>query len=481
MKRVISAVLAPLLLAALCSCSADDATDTMEQAGDAVPQTAQETETSPLSPLRGLDFAGADFQIGYPTKFADGMYDKYLLAEEMTGEIMNDTSLERYNTIAELLHINFSFRECLEEQVLAQALPTIMAGEDAYDLLQYSSSWENPINMIQQNALYNILSLPYVDLDAEYFYADINRQFAINDKLYFAASSYNNAGQLPLYMVFNKDLMTDMQIELPYETIMNGDFTYDYFLSSIKDTATDLDGDGKMGANDRWGYANLTALTNYMVFGFQISLVERTEQGAYIPSLQSEKLVSAMQKIVSFTKENAHALHPNSINPDGVHIFARGESLYTTSGTSMLDLRSIEKFDFGIAPYPKYDADQQTYACYLFVDPFCVPLTVQDTEKVGAVTEALAIVSAEKMTPAFLDVYVENKFLRDPESVEVARLLMDNVCIDITRYYDFAKGTITPYILLSNIKDAGTVVSHLASLTGAATAQAEEFFSVFYD
>lgn len=481
MKRAISGVLVLLILSALCSCSSDKTQIMDDITNDTIQNTEQTVETSPLSALQGVDFADADFRILYPGKFAGSMYDKYLLAEEMNGEIMNDTSLERYNVVSELLHITFSFQDLNADFVLSEALPTILAGEDAYDLLQYASAWENPISMIQQHALYNIQELPFIDLTADYFYTDINSQFVVNDKLFFAASSYNNAGQMPLYLVFNKNLMEDMNIELPYETILQGNFTYDYFLSSIQDTAMDLDGDGKMGADDRYGYANVTALTNYLVFGFDVSVVERTENGSYTPSLKEEKLVSAMQKILTFAKENADALSTNTINPDGVHIFTRGESLYTTTGTSALDLRSIEEFDFGIAPYPKYDENQREYCCYLFVDPFCIPVTVQDTDKVGAVTEALAIVSAEKMKPAFLEVYVENKLLRDTESVEVAQLLLDNVCIDITRYYDFAKGAITPYVLLSNIKDAGSVVSHLTSLSNSAAAQAETFFSVFFD
>lgn len=482
MKRIVAGCLVLLLLLSATGCSSDDVAEGANGTTQGEEQNATEQiETSPLDALNGLDFADADFCIAYSSQLKDGTYDKYLVAEEMTGEIMNDTSYERYNTVAQLLQINFTFAEHGEFAVLKETLPNILAGDDAYDYIQYASAWEKPVNMIQQNALYNILQLPCIDLDAEYFYADINSQFIINNRLYFAASSYNNAGQMPLYMAFNKNLMEDMNIELPYDTILAGDFTYDYFLSSIQDAATDLDGDGKMGANDRYGYANATALTNYMVFGFEISVVERTENGAYTPSLKDEKLVTAMQKIVSFTTENADALNTSTINPDGVHIFARGETLYTTTGTSALDLRSIEEFDFGIAPYPKYDENQQKYCCYLPVDPFCIPVTIQDTEKVGAVTEALAIVSADKMTPAFLEVYVENKLLRDTESVEVARLLLDNVCIDITRYYDFASSAITPYVLLSNIKDAGSVVSHLASLSNSAAAQAETFFSVFFD
>jgi hypothetical protein len=284
-------------------------------------------------------------------------------------------------------------------------------------------------------------------------------------------------------MVFNKNLMNDLGMELPYDAVFSGDWTYDMFLSYGDGAATDLDGDGKLGPNDRFGYANNKGLANYMVFGFDITVVERGEDGTYVPALQNEKLISSIQKIVAFTTENPNNYIDVNIEPadGGGHVFMRGNTLFSTTGTSVLDLRSIESFDFGIAPYPKMNESQQNYSNYLVLDPFCIPSTVKNTEKIGAVTEALAIVSEQEMKPAFLEVYVENKLLRDEESVQIAEMMMENICVDVTRYYDFANGAITPANLLGTITDAGAVVSKLTSLEKSANKMAGKFFEIFFD
>lgn len=486
MKRILTLILAGLFMLSAAACSAPEEADSAASGDTTVSavqteETEAETEPSPIDALNGLAYDGAAFRITYPSNFKDNMYDKYLHPEEETGEIMNDTSLHRYFYIEDLLDVKFEFYVQGTTTAAAEAGQTIMAGDDAYDMIQIGSAWENLINLIKQGALYNILELPYLNLDAEYFYGDTNEQFVINDRLYFAFSSYNNAGTLPLHMVFNKNLMTDLGMELPYDRIFSGDWTYDYFLSSIDGVATDIDGSGTMDYNDRYGYANATALTNYMVFGFEISVVERGENGAYIPALQNEKLVSSIQKIVEFTTGNKDAYNNSTINPENLHVFMRGNTLYSTTGTMALDLRSIEEFDFGIAPYPKNDEAQQNYSSYLALDQFCIPVTIRNPEMVGAVTEALAIASAEYMTPAFLDVYVENKLLRDEESVQIAQLLMDNICIDVSRYYDFAGGTITPATLLSTIPDPSAVVSTLTSLEKSANKKADKFFEIFFN
>ena len=146
-----------------------------------------------------------------------------------------------------------------------------------------------------------------------------------------------------------------------------------------------------------------------------------------------------------------------------------------------MQLRNIEEFDFGIAPFPKYDENQQSYTNYMALDNFGVVVTAQDLEIVGAVAEGLAVTSKEMMEPAYLDVYVENKLLRDEESVEVAKLMMESACIDFTRYFDFANGAITPVSMMNNIKDPGAVVSHLTSVESKAVSMAEEFFAIFFE
>lgn len=489
MKRTLTMLLAGLLLLSAVSCGAP-AEDTDPAASgepaavtpSAEEETAPETEPSPLDALNGMNFDGEAFRIIFPAHFIAGTYDKYLAPEEETGEIMNDTSLHRYFTIEDLLNVKFEYYPQTDTTAIKEALPTIVAGDDAFDLIQIGSAFENLINAIKQGALYNLLDLPHIHLDAHYFYSDVNELFTINDQLYFAFSSYNNAGSLPLHMVFNKNLMNDMGMELPYDTIFSGDWTFDKFLTYVDGAASDLDGDGTMGLNDRYGYGNLTALTNYMVFGFEVAVVERGADGAYVPALQNEKLVSSIQKIVEFTTGHPDAFNNTSVNSDGgVHIFMRGNSLFSTSGTSMLDLRSIEEFDFGIAPYPKYDENQKDYASYLAIDQFSIPVTIGNPEKVGAVTEALAIVSEQEMKPAFLEVYVENKLLRDEESVQIADMMMSNICVDVSRYYDFANGTITPVNLLSTIPDPTAVVSKLTSLEKAANKMAGKFFEIFFD
>lgn len=484
MKRLLCMLLAGLLLLSMFACGAKETAETTTAAVDQATTTAAAEDATtttaaphPTDAIASLSFNNEAFRVAYPSVMGGTIEPT-----EMTGEILNDTSLERYMQIEEMLDVKFEFAKIDGKTIMTQVGNAIQSGDDAYDYLQIASAHENFISSIQQGMLYNLNDLPHLNLDASYMYGHITEQLDINGKLYFAFSAYNNSGPMPLHLVFNKDLMTASGMELPYKTILDGDWTWEVFLSYITDFAADLDGDGVMEPDDRYGYANSPALSNYLVFGYHVAVVERADNGAYVPSLQNEKLISAIQRTVEFTTGNDDCYHNSQIAPDGGrHLFMRGNALFSMTGSGALSLRDIENFDFGIAPFPKYDDDQKEYGNYLAMNPMAVPTTIKNEAKVGAVIEALSILSEEIMAPTHIEDYVECKVLRDEESVEVARMMMKNVCIDITRYYDFAAGSITPVWMLGKIQNPNMVASFLKAMERTSTLQAEKFFSIFFE
>lgn len=481
MKHPVSLALAMLLLLTAVGCG---------NTGDNGPADTQPKETAPVSsetePVsamttlpQNLDFEGAPFRIFASGKFslyADGVF----LSTEENGDIINDTAVRANKTVEDLFNVNIEFTTVDANQISGPALNTIMADEDAYDYLQFFSSWEDTSALMTAGALYNILDLPYLHLDQPYYFTDLNDMFEINDQLYFACSQYIDAGQLPLHMAFNKNMMQDFDLELPYQAVFDGKWTFDRFLDLIKDTSADLNGDGVMDWDDQFGYAN-NALTSYFLWSFDLDLAKRTSDGTYVPDLQNEKMIDAMTKVLDLWANKDVMPDGNSLlNADKLHHFMTGRSLFTTTGTGSLNLRGIEDFDFGILPLPKYDEQQEDYVAYTCPHQFGIPATIKDPEKVGAVVEALSIYYMEEMQPAFLDIYVETKLLRDEESIEVARILMNcKPALDITRYYK-CFDSISATTLMGKIKNSGEIVSKLAAEEPAAAAKGEEFFSLFF-
>lgn len=447
------------------------------------------TETSPLEALpSNLDFGGYAFHVLYVDELEKN-YETYISMEEENGDILWDNAYRRNRAVEERFNVDLQFIQVpapSSKSIVSYVNQSVMAGDDEIQYIQFSSAWDNATSLIAENALYNILELPYLDPYGYGFYGEVNRSFTINERLYFAFSNYNNSGGLPLYMVFNKNMIEDYGLDMPYDIILSGGWTMDVLNRYIKGVSSDIDGDGEYTGLDRHGFASGDVISNYLVWGADVKLLKRDERGAYIPNLQNESFINAVQSFLEFKLNNADVFICDGYDVTGgtgnAHVFLAGNTMFahTGSGLSNAGMRAINTFDFGVAPFPKYDENQERYGNYLALNQFGIPQTITEPEIVGAISQALAVTSQAMFTPVFLDVYLESKLLRDEESVQVIDMMRSDPIVDITRYYDFADGTITPVYLLSNIKDSGSVVSKITEAEQPAKLKAEEFFAIFY-
>jgi len=99
----------------------------------------------------------------------------------------------------------------------------------------------------------------------------------------------------------------------------------------------------------------------------------------------------------------------------------------------ILETRTMES-DFGILPTPKLDEAQDKY--YTPINPvatscIAVPATVGNREKTSVVLEALSAESRYTLMPAYYDVTITNKMIRDEESAEMLDLILGSRVFDL--------------------------------------------------
>ena len=94
-------------------------------------------------------------------------------------------------------------------------------------------------------------------------------------------------------------------------------------------------------------------------------------------------------------------------------------------------LRSMET-DFGIIPYPKYDENQDRYYSRVsYYNAPIVPVTNQNLELTGAVLEYFNYASSQTVIPAYYDVVLYGKVIRDEESRDMLDIIFDSRVVDI--------------------------------------------------
>ena len=108
--------------------------------------------------------------------------------------------------------------------------------------------------------------------------------------------------------------------------------------------------------------------------------------------------------------------------------------------------------NFGIVPIPKYDENQENY--HSLVNPFTgvllgVPKSADDLERVSIILEALAAESKYTLQPAYYDVVLQRKYVRDDESSEMLDIIFGSRVYDIGGFYSFGNITVDFNTLVS--------------------------------
>jgi len=116
--------------------------------------------------------------------------------------------------------------------------------------------------------------------------------------------------------------------------------------------------------------------------------------------------------------------------------FADDRILFYVGGVvAVTELRDMES-PFGILPMPKYDEKQENYYSYVESSGIIIGIPANaDLEFSGLVTEALAYESGSTLMPAFYDLCLTSKVLRDDESEGMLDIMFDNRVYDIGYIY----------------------------------------------
>ena len=109
---------------------------------------------------------------------------------------------------------------------------------------------------------------------------------------------------------------------------------------------------------------------------------------------------------------------------------------YTRYVRNVIDFREYD-INFGILPYPKGDASQEEYCNTLHAYGnalMCIP-DAADPEMSAAVMEVLSYYGQKELLPAYYDITLVGKGIRDEESEEMLDIIFATRFFDVGTYY----------------------------------------------
>lgn len=400
------------------------------------------TAYAPELPER--DYGGFAFRIisrdddmhSYPVHTRD------LYAEEMNGDAINDSVYERNSLIEETYNVTIKLET--HSETTNESTPntlvqnSVMAGSDDYDLL--TTHIINGGNSVLKNIFLNFNNIDYVDLSKPYWNQGALNAFTIGTKTYLALSDLCFSSNDNTHcMVYNKELAKNYNVGDIYEIVKNNEWTYDKFRTMCENVSNDTNGDGKMTEDDLYGYfiGGGSGLINWM-FAADLHVMAKDENNLPYLDFFSEKTVDAYTWTYNLHHSDDSFYIASWVDKKVPIIFGGDHALFMTTQIGVIeDLRDMES-DFGVLPYPKWSAEQETY--YHYVDGhaaiMAVPKTVGDIERTGILLEALSYESYKSVLPLYFDVMVTKKNVRDEQSGEMLELIYNTRAFDLAYVYD---------------------------------------------
>lgn len=444
MKKVIAILLILVMTASYISCS-DGSSDTgASDTGSGKPVSDTVSDEDASSEIKGLaaadlpneKFGGEKFTFLSPTTAEYAWW--YLDVDEISGEPLNDAIFNRNKKIEEIFGVEI---DVVTTSNFTNDIQNAVKADDK----SYSAAFgpiTNQLSLAQSGYLRNLYDITYIDLEREWWDKSLTRDMTLFGKLYFACGDISPSMNMRVYsLVFNKDLCRDLGLELPYKYVLDGTWTLEVFSKYIQDVNLDVNGDSKMNYNDRWGYFSQDGNSFMMYFSGGGRVVTLDKDGMPQIVVNDEKFVNLMEKALEISYDKTKTLMANDyVNQHGgswmaaSQWFAAGGSLMRSSVFEPVprDYRTMET-DFGVLPYPKFTETQETYytlpesgSAYVI----SVPISA-DTERSGIILEALAAESTVTVTPAFYDVCLTGKIVRDNESEQMLSIIFGNKVFDI--------------------------------------------------
>ena len=436
-KRASALLLALLMTGAAAACG--KGSDDPAVSSPAV-LTEEETTTADPTRLPDLDLGGWTFH-AFVRGSAENDYWKCvdLLVEDYTGDVLNDSVLDRNQIIEERYNCKIAQTESGATS-LAEARSYIAAGDDTFPAFVLRADYTATLST--EGALKDLYTVPYLQLKESWWDQNAVAELSVAGRLYFTTGDLSiscaDSVQIP---VFNKTVLGQQKgMEDPYQIVRDGKWTIGKMMEMSLTVNADLDGNGTMNDQDKWGYLAYPWGGLFLFFGSGETIVSKGSDDLPVLSVYNDRSASVMDTI--------YKVHGGA-NPDVIVGFSKVQTTLmsedrclftiTSMATVRKQFRENVESDIGILPVPKFEESQDRYYCLVvFQDTgnvYSVPKTCPNLDNTGFVLEALAQESAGTLREAYYDKTISYKALRDRDSLEMLEIILRSRTYDLSSAY----------------------------------------------
>ena len=432
MKRITGILLVIAMLASMAGCGGKE-TDSDDTSSQNAVTTDAVTDPEYIYPE--LDCGGDSFTI-LNLENVWAMYT-YLDHESMTGEIIDDAVYNRNRMLEDKFNFKLEVIEYPIDDCYKQVQTTVTAGDDIYDAAYVRGAFIGAT--VSGGLALNLYDIPELKLDKPWWNQSVISEATVgtDDKaLYFIQNDLSLcAFDLVWAIYFNENMMEKLGKDMPYDTVREGKWTIDALNTMLK-WGTNLNGDDNFAfsydKSSIYGLTSFYRLCDAMIIGAGNRYVTKGADGVPALSLENDRFYSTAEKLANIFGTEGDYIEANQNGVSYDAIFMSGRALFYGGEVKASGVFRDMDDSFGILPLPKYDESQENYCSWMNYDTptLIIPATCSDTSRTGILLDALSYHSYKDVLPAYYNIRVSQKSLRNDDSIEMLGIIRDSL------YYD---------------------------------------------
>lgn len=450
-KRFLALLLSALMAISVAACAGSDGTvdttgvPTSTTAPAEVSTEPVETELNPDLP--DIKFEGSTLVFVCRPHDASTYPSRWLIAETMNGDILNDAVYQRNAYIEEKYGVDIQFVESDDPSKLVST--GVLAGDDEYDVMY--DKFKKTGSTALSGYLYNIADFGYVNYENPWWDSNSVEGMSYNDKLYAVVCDISLMACRALRgVIFNRDLIREYQMEDPYQLVKDNKWTLDKMVSMITQVSSDLDGNQVFDDADRYGMLTETGSNSnayYLTIASGVKLFEKNGD-EITQAFMNEKTMTILEKCASFMNDKSVTRSYYDLVPDSEGKWLYGRKLFAADHFLFL-MNSVGQFDefnaagmeseYGILPHPKYDETQERYYHALDRETTCLSIPSSneedDLERISILLEDMAYKSSKTILPAYYENVIALRRARVPEVAEMVAIMKNSIYYDISTLF----------------------------------------------
>ncbi|MHB1152173.1 MAG: hypothetical protein ACYCWE_15700 [Eubacteriales bacterium] len=443
MKKVLVIFLILLLMTSLFSACAAKSAEPASTEKVFVSETSAESVTETVYKAEipaGLNYGGAEFNIYTYPDASSGEYwvDVDFCATEENGEVINDATYARLRYTEETLGV--TFKAFPADSAGVNLRKSVQANDRAFDFAFINAY--GAVSLASQGIIYNMRTIGNLQLDAPWWDQSIIEGLSVANNVYLLTGDISIMPKKTLRVIyFNKLIAENYDIDNPYELVDKMAWTIDKFAEISAVVSDDIDGNGTMDKNDRYGLLfRSNSIGPFMVSAGVIYAGKTTDDLPFL-SFYNERTQSVWDKYISLCYNDNIAFSQDG--PGGAEVvpmFIADQGLFMSVELHNLQFMREMANDFGILPNPLLDESQESY--YSTINPnvaavLVIPNDCPDTERTAYVLDIMGAQAKNILTPAYIETYLKGKTSRDAESESTLNIILGSVRYDLGHCFNW--------------------------------------------